>query len=643
MEIFKLKAVCLLIILFPVCCLVPTEIAGQQAKVDSLKNLLAQTETDTGRMKIMSSLTWDLFMLGLPEESKQVAEDIINLASQEKYRNEKKWIKRKAYGLGILGIIETSQGQYKQAYAHHMEAIELRKSIADTGDIGGSLLNLGIVCYYLGEYPQAIKFYLDALHIAEAEKDSDAIATIYNNIGGVHEYQQQYDEALKNYTYAMNIRSSMHHQRGMATAYNNIGNIHDYQKRYEESLINHFKALEINTRLEDKRGIANNNDNIANTYAHMEDYAAEMRYRDAALTIYEALGDQLGILGCIQSIGSSFLKQKKYNSAFNSFSDGLEKAKEIGARDRIMDAYHGLAVAAAGMNRHTEAYTYDTLYTVMKDSLLNEANHQAIADMKEKYESEKKDAEITLLNKNAELAEETHKRKALTRNIIISSGIILVLLIFARFRFLHSLQVERIRNRISQDLHDDIGSTLSSISISTTSAGLMRQDKFQDIKSTLEDIGINARKAMENMSDIVWAINPAHETFRDMIERLKIFGYKILDAQNIRLDVEIPETLLDVKLTIEQRKNVYLILREAIHNVAKYSSATHCRVLAKQLKKKIEIIVKDDGVGFEEIGISLGGNGLVNMKHRADELHADFKIESGHNAGTSLQLQFPYA
>ena len=70
---------------------------------------------------------------------------------------------------------------------------------------------------------------------------------------------------------------------------------------------------------------------------------------------------------------------------------------------------------------------------------------------------------------------------------------------------------------------------------------------------------------------------------------------------------------------------------------------TECHVLASLVQKNIQVIVKDDGIGFEEIGITLGGNGLSNMKHRAEELHADFKIESGHNQGTSMVLQFPYA
>ena len=226
---------------------------------------------------------------------------------------------------------------------------------------------------------------------------------------------------------------------------------------------------------------------------------------------------------------------------------------------------------------------------------------------------------------------------------MIGAGIVLFLLLFARYRFLHSLQVEKIRNRISQDLHDDIGSTLSSISISSTAASRMNPDRLPEIHSTLQHIGQNARSAMENMSDIVWAINPVNDSFRQMIDRIQVFGTKILDARDIQFNLDIPEVLHGIKLSIEQRKNIYLILREAIHNVAKYSNASVCIVSAHVEKKRIFLTVRDDGIGISHISPTLGGNGFFIMKHRADELRATFDIQSDTNKGTSISLQFAYS
>jgi ligand-binding sensor domain-containing protein len=228
---------------------------------------------------------------------------------------------------------------------------------------------------------------------------------------------------------------------------------------------------------------------------------------------------------------------------------------------------------------------------------------------------------------------------------VLSCFLLAMILVYSikQYQFVQFKKIQAIRNRISKDLHDDIGSTLSSISINSSVAERMNADQYPEIISALSYIGNSTRAAMENMSDIVWAINPANDTFKNMMDRLQIFAYKILGAKNISLQMDIPESLQHTKLTMPQRKNIYLIMREAIHNVAKYSEATYCNVSAEIVKKKINLLIKDDGVGFDEISKSLGGNGLLNMKQRADELNAVFHIHSEKLKGTSLSLQFEYS
>jgi signal transduction histidine kinase len=224
---------------------------------------------------------------------------------------------------------------------------------------------------------------------------------------------------------------------------------------------------------------------------------------------------------------------------------------------------------------------------------------------------------------------------------IASCMVLSLLVLFALYyyRLIHIQKIHAIRNKISKDLHDDIGSTLSSISISSTVAEKMSKEQFPEIISTMSYIGKNSREALENMSDIVWAINPANESLKKLIDRIQIYAYAILAAKNIRLHLDFPESIYSTKLTMQQRKNIYLILREAIQNVAKYSEATTCLVTGNLVNKKINIQVKDDGLGFDEIMTSLGGNGMFNMRQRADELKATFAIQSEKLKGTSLTLE----
>jgi hypothetical protein len=212
-----------------------------------------------------------------------------------------------------------------------------------------------------------------------------------------------------------------------------------------------------------------------------------------------------------------------------------------------------------------------------------------------------------------------------------------------KYRLSQIKKIQSIRNKISKDLHDDIGSTLGSISIFSTAAEMMEKDQFHEIKATLEQIGIGARSALENMSDIVWAINPTNDTFKNMMERLQIYAYKILEAKNIHLKFNIPEGIYDTRLTLQQRRNIYLILREAIYNVAKYSKASNCSITGEMVNKSINLQIQDDGHGFESISKNLGGNGFIHMKQRAEELNAGLTVFTEKLKGTILTLEFKYA
>jgi ligand-binding sensor domain-containing protein len=232
-----------------------------------------------------------------------------------------------------------------------------------------------------------------------------------------------------------------------------------------------------------------------------------------------------------------------------------------------------------------------------------------------------------------------------TSRIVLLSLLLCALIFYTvyKIRLDQFKKIQSIRQKISRDLHDEIGSTLSSISINSKVAEKLAPEFNPALGPVLRTIGENARTAMDNMNDIVWAISPASETFKDIMERIEIYALSLLDARNIKLKMDIADSLQDVQLDMQQRKNIYLILREAIHNVAKYSHATHCLVIGTVKNKIINLQVTDDGTGFDDINPSLGGNGLSHMQQRATELNAQFKIHSEKQKGTRISLEFATA
>ena len=214
-----------------------------------------------------------------------------------------------------------------------------------------------------------------------------------------------------------------------------------------------------------------------------------------------------------------------------------------------------------------------------------------------------------------------------------------------RYRLRQALKLQAIRNNIASDLHDEIGSTLSSISISSAVIKKMMNTNTPEVDGLLSQISSNTHNMMEAMSDIVWAVNTKNDSFNNIVNRMRAFAIEILEPENVLLNMNVSKALDHVALDMQQRKNLYLLFKEAINNIAKYAACKNVWVDIDMKGGKITMKIKDDGNGFSSIskepGMSLGGNGLDNMHKRANELKGKIKIDSAVGSGTLVYLEFP--
>jgi signal transduction histidine kinase len=147
---------------------------------------------------------------------------------------------------------------------------------------------------------------------------------------------------------------------------------------------------------------------------------------------------------------------------------------------------------------------------------------------------------------------------------------------------------------------------------------------------------------MVAMSDIVWAVNTGNDQLDDLVNRMRAFAVQLTEVKNIELHFTENENIPGVQLNMEQRKNIYLICKEAISNAVKHSG---CTVLDVQIAKKdhqLSIQVIDNGKGFDQQtgkqAHSFGGNGINNMKSRAVEINADLDVITAPGQGTMIKL-----
>ncbi len=209
-----------------------------------------------------------------------------------------------------------------------------------------------------------------------------------------------------------------------------------------------------------------------------------------------------------------------------------------------------------------------------------------------------------------------------------------------RYRLAQVMAIQRIRSKISKDLHDDIGATVSSIGILASIAGKneLKEEKRHQYLDTISD---QSKYVAETLSDIVWAINPNNDSLEKLFARVLRYATELFEARGIDYTVDAPpDALRGLSLPMDARQNLYLVIKEAVNNLVKYSGATHAIIRVAREPGHLAVSISDDGKGFDPETAT--GNGLPNLRKRAEALHGTLRIVSRQGGGgTRVELQIP--
>lgn len=217
---------------------------------------------------------------------------------------------------------------------------------------------------------------------------------------------------------------------------------------------------------------------------------------------------------------------------------------------------------------------------------------------------------------------------------------------FYRYRLAQAVKVVQVRERIARDLHDEIGSTLSSVQLYSAVAQRKTEGQHAEAHELLGRITESTTSVLEAMNDIVWAVNAENDDMAHVVQRMNSYAERLADVRECALRFEVQEGIAAQPLGMTQRKNLYLIFKEALNNAVKYSE---CKNLLIELRKDgpgFLLRVADDGIGFEvdlKRTDNLGGNGLGNMRRRAAEMRGKLQVRSAPGKGTTVELRFSTA
>ena len=206
-------------------------------------------------------------------------------------------------------------------------------------------------------------------------------------------------------------------------------------------------------------------------------------------------------------------------------------------------------------------------------------------------------------------------------------------------KFIQALALERQRNKLSADLHDDVGASLSSLQVNSVVAQKLLTKNPERANDLLEKIAEQSKALSERLGDMIWSMKPGKDEFMHLSSRIKNFATDILgDSEifyEILIDKKVDEKIEDVTI----RKNIIFICKEAINNIAKYSKANKMKLTIRYTENLIQIVVTDNGIGFNTA--TKKGNGIANMKQRTEELGGVFVCEPAENQGTKISVSIP--
>ncbi len=678
----------LLCILFIVFFIYHTSFTQDRQLIDSLLVGLNEMKQDTNKVQKLNLLAYDYlgkdpntsiyfgnealklskklnYELGMAEAFLQMSSGKINignyeealknckealklfeqLLNSENYSSAKIILKQKALTFQNIGMIYWQQNNYAEALTSHHASLKIREEINDKQGIALSLNNIGIIYSELYNYPEALKNYFAALKIREEIGDKGNIAASYVNIGIIYAQRSDYSHAIRNFSSALKIFQEFGDKVNTSYTLNNIGALYNDQGNQVEALKNCTLALKIQKELGDKRGIASTAENMGIIYSMQGNFVESKRNLFTSVKIKEELGDKSGLTTTYNNIGNVYLLEKDVKEASHYLNLGLSLAKEINDVEMISLSYQSLSEYDSLLGNFKLALKNYKLYISYRDSLDNEENTRKLVQQQLQFDFSKKEAVTKVLQEKKDvLVQQQLQEQKVIRNSFIAGSLLLLLLLFLiinRNKLKRTVEMERMRSRLSRDLHDDIGSTLSSINIlSHTAQNNLTYTVDEKAKLALEKISERSQRLLDSMSDIIWNINPGNDTIEEVMSRMREYGTTMLEAKNIDYSFNFPKDRMDCKLSMEIKNSMYLIFKEAVNNLSKYSGATKANLSLVFDDKTILLKIEDNGIGFKQEEISHQG-GLRNMQHRAEEIKGEIKVLSSLAGGTKIELIMP--
>jgi len=624
-------------------------ISKGQLNTDSLKNIIDHSDDEHVLIQAFNDYAYQMYR-SQADTAIFYANKALKLA--EKLKSDKEIFS----ALNLLGLAYQTKGLYHISLDYFEKELEYLSE----NDLNRAKTyhNMALTYRLLKNNADALKNELLAIKILEIINDSVLIGVVYQTMCNIYRDLGDFNKAeeyiLKSINIFENIKNTGIDNRlsMLANAFCNYGNLLQMEGRLNEAVEQHIIGVQLHKHSGDLFNLAIAHENLADDYKKLKNYDEALLNYNIAKDLMQQLNSETDVGYELMNISNVYILTGNYSNALLNLDSAMNIFLRNNADSYLLEVYYSQYTIYDLLNNPANALANYKKYNVLKDSLNTEDKKSELLRLKEEFETTQKEQQITLLQTENALQDKENQVQIVYRNIailIIIIGVFFGILMLNRFRIKQQVKQLEIRNSIASDLHDDIGSTLSSISMYSE----MVNDQIKDInpKSVplLNHISNNSKEMIEIMSDIVWAIKPANDAFKYIESRMFNFATEICNVKNIHLIFYRNDTLDQFNLPMQQRRDLYLIFKEAINNAVKYSGCTEIAVRFQKIQSAFIMEITDNGVGFvkelvngnERKTFTQGGNGLTNMQMRAADHNGKFDITTSPGNGTKITLALP--
>jgi len=605
--------------------------SAQDWKTDSLRKLIRTLPEDTHKIYVYNQYA--------------ILQQALNLDSAGYYYLKAEAISRKHGNVNGLidfasnySVVLNLQGRFEESFKILKEGLALSRRHERKLDEAKMVVNVGNVFSYLGRYDSALTWYLDAAALMDQLKEKPNLNILYLNIGTMFEELEQYEQAMTYADKAIRLSEEAGDTMALAAALINSATALTSLKRYGEAMRRLERALPM-TRQQDFEVIA--------YYTIGEIHVAQGRRREAveafdrALKLAQDMKYDGGMALAFYGLALANFKDGDHAAADRYAMEGIELWKNSDAFFDLRQQYKLLADIKAQLKQYPAAYEYLSEYARLNDSLVLAGVHNKVQELEKKYQVAQKDKTLAEQQLQLELGEKADRRKntwlMLTGLVIVALGVILLLL-RRNFRHRQKLQREKMealerqqelvrlkallegqqeeRRRIAGEMHDEIGPGLTTIQY----LGNALTDAAEKKK-----IQATAAQLVTQMSEIIWAMSAEQDTLEALVAYLRYHAGEQLQTAGIDYVFDIPEEIPESSIAPAQRRAIYLVVKEAVHNIVKHSGATEARI-RMEFGDGIRISIRDNGRGMDEAQSRTFGNGLRNMEQRMREAGGEWRI-----------------